>query len=215
MKERVIKHKKAIAIVLAVCLYFALLSMISFVRAPRERQATGESIVNYEDFLVEAEDGRAWLDGAGLHFSDAENTVKKFSAMISLEEFQQIQVEFVAECPQEYAGAAVLHVDLCADGYDADAQEFVVELKAGRNKISQVIDKGDSAPEKAQFRIFCLDAVQCDISELNVRTVKEISYTGKLICATGIIAILLFLFLMLGVITAKQGGEKRKKGNGQ
>lgn len=206
MKELIMKHKKVIAVVLVLCIYFALLSLISFVRASGEYNATGENIVSYEDFVVEAGDGRAWMDATGLHFSDTESTVKVFSAMISLEKFQQIQVEFFVECPQEYTGAAVLHVDLCADEYDMDAQEFVVELKAGRNKITQVIDKGDSAPEEARFRFFCLDSVKCDISDLSVQKMEEAAHSGTGPC----IAVVVLVILLLAVILI---GRKQKADN--
>lgn len=200
MKERVTKHKKAIAIVLAVCLYLALLSLISFVRAPAEYVAVGDSIVRNEDFAVEAEAGRAWADANGLHFRDGESTTKKFSTMVSLKDLQRIQVKFTVDCPEEFAGTAVLHVDLCADGYDTDEQEFTIELKAGQDQVTQMIDKGGSAPEEAQLRLFCLDAAQCDIVGLNVQVLEKIDRTGKTICAAIIAAILLFSLLAVEMV---------------
>lgn len=208
MGKLVQKHKKVIVIVLIICIYFALLSLVSFVRASKENAVVREHLVRNENFIVEAGDGRAWVDTDGLHFNDLESTEKKFSAPISLKEFQQIQVEFFVDCPQAFTRSAVLHVDLCTDGYDSDEQEFIVELKKGQNKITKVIDKGSSAPEEAQFRIFCLDAVQCDISNLNVQAIEEIAYTGEITCAVAVVVLLLLLLLTVGIITK----DSSKKG---
>ena len=148
-----IKYRKPAIIVLFLLLYFTLLAMISFMRST-ECVAVGENLIDNQSFTVRAIENRAWADGEGLHFEDSEPTEKVFSTAISLQDLQQIQVQFTADCPAEFAGEAVLVVDLWAEGYDRPEQEFAVNLEAGQNEIVHMIDKGNDAPNEAQFRIF-------------------------------------------------------------
>lgn len=187
------KYRKIIVGVLLILIYFTLLTLISFSRST-EIKVLSENLVNNQDFLATGpKEGNAWVDDTGLHIRDVESGAKVFSNAISLRDIQQLQVSFKVECPEDFGGEATLHVDLFADGYDTDEQEFTVSLRAGTNEISGTIDKGDNAPEEAQLRIFCLDAVECDISNLGVLAVKEIPHGGKNSCvilAAGLFAIL-------------------------
>lgn len=199
IQKLIMKNRKVIVVILAFLLYFALLTLISFVRAPEEARAVGESLVKYENFEVTAEDSRAWVDANGLHFNDPEDTGKVFSTEIALRDLQQIMVSFRVDCPAELEGTAILHVDLCAQGYDSEEQEFIVELMAGQSEvITQMIDKGSAAPDEAQLRIFCLDAVQCDVSNVNVQVVAGVSRQSEIACVSVIAVLLLFLLVAVG-----------------
>lgn len=196
------KRKTVISVVLIVSIYFALLTLISFMWAPEEVREVGESLVTSTDFEITAKDGYAWINDSGLHFSDPEGTEKIFLAWIDLNEFQKLRVRFIARCPEDFIGTAELHVDLCADGYDADEQEFVIRLKAGENEVDQVLDKGGNAPDKAQLRIFCLDAAWCEITGLSVQRTEAVSRGGKLACAA--VAVILSAFLLIVLLTGKK-----------
>ena len=176
------KYRKPATIVLLLLIYFTVLTMVSFMRTT-ESVAVGENLIDNQKFTVLAAENRAWADGEGLHFNDSEATEKVFSTTISLRDCQQIQVQFTADCPAEFAGASVLLVDLWADGYDSPDQEFSVNLEAGQNEIVYRIDKGSGAPNEAKFRIFCLDPVQCDIGNLSVQQVEEVPHSGIGACA--------------------------------
>ncbi len=195
------KYRKPATIVLFLLIYFTVLTMISFMRST-ELVAVGENLIGNQTFTVWAAENRAWADGEGLHFKDSEPTEKVFSTAISLQDLQQIQVQFTANCPEEVAGAAALVVDLWADGYDNPEQEFSVNLEAGQNEIVYRIDKGSGAPNEAQFRIFCLDPVQCDIGNLSVQKVEEIPHSGIGVCA--ITAAILMVLLLAVVLTGRE-----------
>lgn len=201
MRKSIIRHEKAIIIVLALSIYFTLLTLISLTKAS-EYAATGENLVSCEGFSIWAGEGMAWADQTGLYFRDEQGSEKVFAALIPLNHLQQLQVRFNAFCPEELAGTAILHVDLCADGYDADEQEFVIELKAGQNEVKQVIDKGGSAPDEAYFRVFCLDAVQCDITDLSVRRAEETMHSGTWFCV--IVAVALAILLLVVTQTGRK-----------
>lgn len=205
------KYRKPATIVLLLLIYFTVLTMVSFMRTT-ESVAVGENLIDNQKFTVLAAENRAWSDGEGLHFNDSEATEKVFSTTISLRDCQQIQVQFTADCPAEFAGASVLLVDLWADGYDSPDQEFSVNLEAGQNEIVRIIDKGSSAPGEALFRIFCLDPVQCDIGNLSVQKVEEIPHSGIGACA--VTAAVLVVLLLAVILTGREKtvNESRKVG---
>lgn len=206
MKKLITKHKRVITITLVLIIYFLILTAVSYVKST-DQKAVGESLVSYQDFMLWAKEGRAWVDEAGLHFNDSENTGKVFYSAISLKDLQQIQVHLIVDCPAEYAEKTALQVDLYADGYDNPEQEFSIELKAGENDIIQVIDKGNQAPDEAQFRIYCLEAVHCDVRNLSVQKIGEVSYQERIgVC---IVVLVVLAILLIGVIAL--GKEK----NGQ
>lgn len=204
------RYKKAITIVLALSIYFTLLTLISLTKAS-EYAATGENLVSCEGFSIWAGEGMAWADHTGLHFRDEQGSEKAFAALIPLNHLQQLQVCFNAFCPEELAGTAILHVDLYADGYDADEQEFVIELKAGQNEVTQVIDKGGSAPNEAYFRVFCLDAVQCDITDLNVQSLEEVPHSFEKISCTVLAVLLTAILIMVAAVGRKNREEDLKE----
>lgn len=208
MQKFTVHYKKAVMISLALMIYFTVLTMVSFVRTT-EPVAAGENLADYRDVAVLGGQDKAWVDDSGVHFRDSEGTEKVLSAALMLQDLQQIQVRFTAECPPGFEGTAVLHVDLYAEGYDAAEQEFVVELKAGQNEVSQIIDKGTNAPPQAQFRMFCLDPVQCDISSLSVQQMKEVTHSGIGICA--MVAVVLVILLLMVDLTERMKNTNKQK----
>ena len=193
------KYRKIIIGIFTILIYLTILTLVSFSRST-EIKVIGENLVNYQEFYAAGpEEGKAWVDDAGLHIRDAESGAKVFCHNISLRDIQQIQVRFYVECPVDFTGEATLHIDLFADGYDTDEQEFTVSLHAGKNEVSGIIDKGNSAPEEAQLRIFCLDAVECEISGLSIQTVVEIPRSGKTACVTALIVLIVCLLALLAL----------------
>lgn len=204
MRSLIVTYKKIIVIALSVLLYLVVLVLVNFTHTTKYA-ASGESLIHNEEFEVWAGEDKTWADNAGLHFQDAQGSEKALAAPISLESLQQIQVSFCAQCPENFAGTAVLHVDLWADGYDADDQEFTVELKAGKNEIEQVIDKGDNAPQEAYARVFCLDPVQCDISDLSVEKMEKVEHKLGIDICVVLITILAVALLAVVAVRGKKG----------
>ena len=160
MGKFIVKYRKIMIGILIVLIYLAILTLVSFLRST-EIKVIGENLVNYQDFHAAGpEEGTAWIDDTGLHIRDAGTGAKVFSTEISLRDLQMIQAEFEVECPESFSGEALLHVDLFAEGYDTDEQEFTVSLHAGKNEASGIIDKGADAPDEAMLRIFCLEPVE-------------------------------------------------------
>lgn len=86
-----------------------------------------------------------------------------------------VLVNFTHTTKYAASGESLIHneeFEVWADGYDADEQEFTVELKAGKNEIERVMDKVGDAPQEAYVRFFCLDQVQCDINDLSIKNGK-------------------------------------------
>lgn len=190
MKELMIKHKKGVAVVLVLCIYFALLSLVSFARAPVQYQSTSEQLLTYSDLSVSIGENEAFVSDAFLAFNSRNSGAKAFSAWISLLGVENIWVEFTVDCPEEYQGS-ILHVDLCADGYDNPEQEFEVALVPGENRIAGVLHKGDHAPEKAQFRVFTLDPGVYIIEDLFVcNAIKSNRMMAGVIVVTALFIIL-------------------------
>lgn len=205
MRKLTVKYKKAIVIVLILVIYFTLLTAVSFART-NQTAAVEENLIDYQEFTVQADENKAWVAEGSLNFRDESSGAKVFAAPISLQDFQQIQVQFSVDCPEEWTGPATLYIDLYAEGYDDPAQELLVELCAGQTEISRIIDKGSNAPNEAQFRIFCLDPVECKISGLSVQKMAQVShYRGQIIC---IILVAIFAAMML--IVLNMGADKLK-----
>lgn len=205
MQKWIVKYKKPTVIILIVCIYFTLLALVSFIKAPSMDIPADESFVNVGDMTVLAGDGSAWIDASSLYFDDSVGTEKIFSADIQLSEIQRIMVRFNVNCPNKIDNTAVLRVDLYADGYDSSEQEFTVNLENGQNEVCETIDKGRNAPEQAQLRIFCLDAIQCEISSLSVQKVEQVSHGDKRVCIVGLVILTSLLLLVMGI-----GREKRE-----
>lgn len=204
MRRVIVTYKKLIVIALSVLIYLVVLVLVNFTHTTKYA-AGGESLIHNEEFDIWVGEGKTWADNTGLHFHDAQSGEKTLASSISLESLQQIQVNFCVQCPEDFAETSVLHVDLWADGYDTDEQEFTVELKAGKNEIEQVIDKGDNAPQEAYVRVFCLDSVQCDISDLSVKKMEKVEHKiGIGICA-GIISILAIALVIVLVLRGEKG----------
>lgn len=211
MREILKKHHKLVVGALIIMIYFTLLTLMSFLRSTTIK-ATGEDLVTFQDFRAEGpEVGKVWINGDGMHIRDENSGDKVFLGAISLRDVQMLQVQFAVECPENFAGEATLHVDLQAYGYDSDEQEFTVSLHGGRNEVSGIIDKGGSAPNEAYFRVFCLDAVQCDITDLSVRRAEETMHSGMGACVA--VAVVLSMLLLAVILTErKQNADMKIEG---
>ena len=161
------KYFKIILLIELLAIYFSVLAVVSFIRAPEQYQKSTEQLLTYSDFSVSAGQNDATVSDTALVFHSKDAIDKVFSTRISLQNIESIWVEFIVNCPEPYQGS-ILHVDLWADGYDNSEQEFETILKVGKNKIAGVLHKGDHAPDEAQFRIFSLDPGEYSVEELFV-----------------------------------------------
>lgn len=205
MKEWISKYWKLVMLVSGVAAYFALLAL-AVMTDEEHRYKASEPLLLYSDFTdvsnVAVTDDSLIFDGA------AESGVKLCTADLSLRDRASFDIQFVADCAEEYAGA-VLHVDLCGENYDTDAQEFTTVLNAGKNLISCTLRTGENAPEQAQFRIFTLDAAQFEVRDLTVTTMvkKELSMVSYVWAA------LLLISLSVALVAWRIGkGDKHISG---
>lgn len=178
MKKWISKYWKLILAVCCLAAYFALLVLVAMTDEAYQYESS-EPLLLYSDFT---ELSNAVVTDEGVLLAGAaESGVKLCAADLFLRDRTSFDVQFVADCAQEYAGT-VLHVDLCGENYDTDEHEFTAVLKSGRNVISGSLQVGENAPEQAQFRIFTLDAAQFEVRDLTVTTVvkKELASAKRI-----------------------------------
>ena len=196
MLQWIAKHRRSSLIAGLLILYFTALTAISHRGATVHFEVVSgaESLLAYEDFSVTAGEGLAHVASDALVFQGSDSGAKVFSAPLNLRELEQIQVSFSVDCPDENAGT-VLHIDLYADGYDSEEQEFTAVLHSGSNTVAGALNKGKTAPESALLRIFTLDPADYAVRELQVDGM--ILKTSRSAPTIVFICILLLLVLLL------------------
>lgn len=126
----------------------------------------------------------ALVESDALSFHGYDNNGIVFSAPVLLKGIQGVAIQFSLDCPEELAGTAI-HIDLCAEGYDSDEQEYVATLLVGKNRVSCVLDKGENAPDEAHLRIFTLESAEYVIHDLTAEPVlmkaRQVSW-GLMLC---------------------------------
>ena len=115
------KYFKIILLIELLAIYFSVLAVVSFIRAPEQYQKSTEQLLTYSDFSVSAGQNDATVSDTALVFHSKDAIDKVFSTRISLQNIESIWVEFIVNCPEPYQGS-ILHVDLWADGYDNSEQ---------------------------------------------------------------------------------------------
>lgn len=197
---------RLIVVELIVC-YLAVLTFVSHARGPvKYRTATESPLLDVEDFVSFA----GAREDAILLVNDMAGQAAGFAAELPLEGLEGIRVAFQVDCPPEYAGGTLV-VDLynAEAGYDSAEQEFSLELEPGVNMVERTIDPGESAPGRAQLRIFTLDLAGYGIHELAVCPVEAIPKLGM-----GLLAAAAACFACLAGSTAlwfmdRKNGDKR------
>ena len=168
---------RLIVVEMIVC-YLAVLALISHARGPEKYWIAEESpLLAAGDFTSfvggAAEEGRLRL------VNDMAGQAPGLAAELPLEGLEGIRVAFQVDCPPEYAGGTLV-VDLynAEARYDSAEQEFSLELEPGVNMVERTIDPGESAPGRAQLRIFTLDPAGYGIHELTVCPVEAMPKLG-------------------------------------
>ena len=183
---------RLIVVELIVC-YLAVLALISHARGPEKYRIAEESpLLAAGDFtsLVggAAEEGRLRL------VNDTQGQAVGYFAELPLEGLESIRVAFQVDCPVEYAGGTLV-VDLynLEAGYDYAEQEYQLILEPGINMVAQTIEPGGSAPERAQLRLFSVDAAGYSIEGLTVSPLETLPKISTAMAAAAI-----FCFVLLG-----------------
>lgn len=166
---------RLIVVELIVC-YLAVLTLVSHARGPvKYRAATESPLLDVEDFVSFV----GAREDAILLVNDMAGQAAGLAAELPLEGLEGIRVAFQVDCPPEYAGGTLV-VDLynAEAGYDSAEQEFSLELEPGVNMVERTIDPGESAPGRAQLRIFTLDPAGYGIHDLAVYPVEAMPKLG-------------------------------------
>ena len=211
MKEQNRKiSRKLIVGVLAIFLYFAVLTCISYQRASEEFRIdkNAQQLIGYQDFIVMNGNEGERVEPDGLVFNSSDGSAKVFAARVNLAELRTISVQFTVDCPKEYAGTT-LHVDLYdGEAYDAPEQEFSVVLAPGVNQINEVLDKGENAPEEAWLRIFTLEPAGYSIHNLKVYPIAF--HSNRLYAVLLVFLLVFFVLIAMAYIGAKVKKAQRK-----
>lgn len=153
---------KILLIFEAVVCYMALLNIVSHMRVPQQYgPATDAPLVGVSDFI--GFDGGGTEKGLLLE-NQTPGTAVGYQSELTLSGLDSIYLSFSVDCPAEYAGG-LLTVDLYnyESNYDSMEQEYQISLKAGTNEVEFIFKPGEWAPEKAQLRIFTLDAADYEV----------------------------------------------------
>lgn len=182
---------KILLIFEAVVCYMALLNIVSHMRAPQQYgPATDAPLVSVSDFT--GFDGGGTEQGLLLE-NQAPGTAVGYQAELTLSGLDSIYLRFSVDCPPEYAGG-VLTVDLYnyESNYDSIEQDYQISLKAGTNEVEFILKPGEWAPEKAQLRIFTLDAADYEVRDFQ-------AYQGTLLpkVSSAMIAVSVVCFAVL------------------
>lgn len=192
------KYWKLILVIGGIVFYLGLLAFITVTDASNKYDQI-DNLLSYSDFSVSAGEKDAHILEDALAFTGSQPGDKVFSASVQLTEIELIQVEFTVTCLEQSAGTT-LHVDLCAENYDSDEQEFTATLQAGENVISGIISVGANAPDEAKLRIFTLDPAGYDARNLSIAALNEVDHSIHIILSIITMAIGLVL-CCCGLIT--------------
>lgn len=172
MSSRKMSNKQAVVKALMVfeilICYMALLNIISHALGPQSYKViTDEPLLIASDF-VSFEGENAQEQSLRLENQTPEKA-SGYSALLSLEDLERIYISFRVDCSVEQAGTG-LCVDLYdqESGYDNAEQEYRLFLQEGVNEVSFALDIGETAPEKAELRIFTGDITDCEICDLQI-----------------------------------------------
>lgn len=189
------KNLKWLIIVEVIIFYFTILNVVSHARGPIQYTVDADSpLLKIEDFTPLSSEQEKFKDDLKL-INSAQGIAVGYIADLELTNLDDISVNFQINCPDEVAGGT-LFIDLCNGelGYDNPEQEYSLQLAAGVNNISCQINKGETAPSEAQFRIFTLDKANFSVEQLKVeKAIPAPSVTQPMILAIIISGIILVI----------------------
>lgn len=194
------KNMKIFIIAEVIVLYFSILNIISHVCAPIQYEAnTEQPLFCAEDFVPLTGDGVQEAGAVLTFYNQVKGTAVGFLADLDLSIRDEIAVQFQIDCPTQFAGGIVF-IDLCNGeaGYDYPEQEYQLVLEPGLNRVAFQLNKGENAPEYAQFRIFTLDPADYTVEQLIVADmIARPPYTAPMVCVPIIVAIVLCITVLI------------------
>ena len=187
---------KCILIVEMIGCYMAVLTMVRYWRGPVQYQAiTDLPLLKTSDFIADNGEVKGTSEVLLMQNNQAGNAVSYY-AYLSLRELESIYVQFVVDCPAEYAGN-VLHVDLLGDNYDNDEQEYQLTLDAGINEAALFLDPGENPPEDVMLRFFTLDMAEYAVENLQVCAGEALPKVSM-----SMVGVVVLLFALCGITMA-------------
>lgn len=189
---------RLLGIIFALVAYFALLTGISYSRAPdryRMHVLDKFTISNFSPM-----DGAAGgLDPlkSKIHFqNEQDGSLVGYSVEIALPNVRSVGVDLTLDCAEGYENS-VLCIDLCGENYDNPEQEHQEVLQVGMEEISVSLPTGEDPPDKYDLRIFTLDRCDLTIGDLNVFLLTDglnativVSYLSA--CVTALVSVAFF-----------------------
>ena len=190
---------RLLGIVFALVAYFALLTGISYSRAPDRYRMHVLDKFAVSDFSP--------MDGAAgvldpltgqMHFQNERGgSLVGYSVEIALPNVRSVVVDLTLNCAEGYENG-ILCIDLCGENYDNPEQEHQEILQVGTKKISVSLPTGEEPPDKYDLRIFTLDRCDLTIDNLSVSLLTDgvnvtimVSYLTA--CVTALLSAAFFL----------------------
>lgn len=205
--KRHLRLKTVLIVELILC-YLALLTLVSYIRAPQEYRAETESpILLTRDFVSFS--GEVAGDELIVQ-NDASGAAMGYQSELQLSEIDRLSVSLKINCPEEYAGRT-LYVDLYEfeSGYDSPEQEAVLITEVGEQEMELTLPTGEQHPENACLRIFTLEDANYSIE--NVMVCKEIpqpKVSGAMIAVVALIVFTTVGTLVCYIWQLKKEGER-------
>jgi len=191
-KKRTFSLKALLVIEVIIC-YMAILTVISYWRGPVHYKILADKpLLETTDFVSFGGEPVQNKD-VFIFANDTIGNAIGYTADLCLRNLERMSVSFTLDCPGKAAGG-ILHIDLFADGYDSDEQEFKLELQEGLNDVAFSLEPGAEAPESAQLRFFTLDWADYEVQNVRLYAETALPKVSKVLLV-GMFACLLVLLL--------------------
>lgn len=209
-------HWKGILILEAIIFYFAILNVISYMRAPAVYERAEEPLIQTEEFQPYVQMGSVTENILPL-VNQQEGTVVGYEKDISSEGLEQLQIQCHIDCPEQYLDAAIF-IDLYQEsGYDDPQREQVINLKSGSNDIDVCLEVGDNPPETILVRLFTPSVIDVEIENLQVFEMVKTNRVHPAMYGAVIISGVLYMgtFLLAHTMKKKSQIHDRIGANGE
>lgn len=196
-------HWKAILVLEAISFYFAVLNVISHMRAPAVYERVEEPLIQTEEFSPYFQMGVV-TDSTLPLVNQEEGVVAGYEKDISSEGLDQLRIQCHIDCPEQYLGAAIF-IDLYQqNGYDDPQREQVINLESGPNDIDVCLEVGDNPPEIIFVRLFTPSVIDVEIENLQVFEMVKTSCVHPAMYGAVVISGVLYIGTFLLARTIKK-----------
>lgn len=166
------------SIMLALIAYFALLTGISYSRAPERFRMDALKKFTATDFIPMGKNRNILDPGTkDIHLkNEDQNSLAGCFTNVAAPAVRSVLIEFTLQCVEGYE-SGVLCIDLCGEHYDNPEQEHQEATQSGTKKLSILLPTGECPPDTYDLRIFTLDKCDLMISKLEVLLLTEAKNT--------------------------------------